>query len=43
MTKKIRILIVSTDLWNDVSNGNNIQSNWFDEFDAEFANIYTYY
>ena len=41
MTKKIRILIVSTDLWNDVSNGNNIQSNWFDEFDAEFANIYT--
>lgn len=41
MIKKIRILIVSTDLWNDVSNGNNIQSNWFDEFDAEFANIYT--
>ena len=35
MIKKIRTLIVSTDLWNDVSNGNNIQSNWFDEFDAE--------
>lgn len=37
----MRILIVTTDLWDDVSNGNNIQTNWFENFDAEFANIYT--
>lgn len=41
MNKKIKILVVTTDLWDDVSNGNNIQSNWFEGFDAEFANIYT--
>lgn len=37
----MRILIVTTDLWDDISNGNNIQTNWFKGFDAEFANIYT--
>lgn len=36
----MRILVVTTDLWNDVTNGNNIQTNWFTGFDAEFANIY---
>ena len=36
----MRILLLSTDLWDDISNGNNIQSNWFTGFDAEFANIY---
>lgn len=40
MDNKMRILLVTTDLWNDISNGNNIQSNWFEGFDAEFANIY---
>lgn len=37
---KLRILVVTSDLWDDVSNGNNIQTNWFTGFDAEFANIY---
>lgn len=40
MNRKMRILVLSTDLWDDISNGNNIQSNWFTGFDAEFANIY---
>lgn len=37
----MRILVLTIDLWDDISNGNNIQSNWFEGFDAEFANIYT--
>lgn len=40
MDSKMRILIVTIDLWNDVTNGNNIHTNWFTGFDAEFANIY---
>lgn len=40
MDRKMRILLLTTDLWDDVSNGNNIQSNWFAGFEAEFANIY---
>lgn len=40
MSRKMRILVLSTDLWDDISNGNNIQSNWFTGFDAEFANVY---
>ena len=40
MNRKMRILVLSTDLWDDISNGNNIQSNWFNGFDAEIANIY---
>lgn len=40
MSRKMRILVLSTDLWDDISNGNNIQSNWFTGFDAEYANIY---
>lgn len=38
--KKLRILLISSDLWDDISNGNNIQSNWFNGFNAEIANIY---
>lgn len=38
--RKIRILLLSSELWDDVTNGNNIYTNWFSEFDAEFANIY---
>lgn len=40
MNRKMRILVLSTDLWDDISNGNNIQSNWFNGFNAEIANIY---
>ncbi len=40
MQHKIRILLICYDLWDDVSNGNNIQSNWFTGFEAEYANIY---
>ncbi len=40
MDRKLRILLLSTDLWDDISNGNNILSNWFSGFEAEFANIY---
>ena len=36
----MRVLIVTNDCWNDQTNGNNIYSNWFDGFDAEFANLY---
>lgn len=41
MSNRMRILVLTTDLWDDISNGNNIQTNWFEDFDAEFANIYT--
>lgn len=36
----MRILVVGIDCWNDSTNGNNVYSNWFTGFDAEFANIY---
>lgn len=36
----MRILILSSEAWNDRINGNNVVSNWFSGFDAEFANIY---
>lgn len=36
----MRILIISDEVWNDKIHGNNVLSNWFDGFDAEFANIY---
>ena len=36
----MKILVVGGDCWNDSTNGNNVYSNWFDDFDAEFANIY---
>ena len=36
----MRILIVGIDCWNDSTNGNNVYSNWFTGFNAEFANIY---
>lgn len=38
--KTLKILLVTSDLWDDVTNGNNIQTNWFTDFNAEFANIY---
>lgn len=36
----MRILLVGIDCWNDSTNGNNVYSNWFTGFNAEFANIY---
>lgn len=36
----MRILLVTGDVWNDSTNGNNIYTNWFEGYDAEFANIY---
>lgn len=38
--KKLKILIISDEVWSDKIHGNNVLSNWFDGFDAEFANIY---
>lgn len=36
----MRILVLSDEVWNDIINGNNITSNWFEGMNAEFANIY---
>lgn len=40
MTKKMKILIISAEVWRDDSNGGNVLSNIFQNFDAEFAQIY---
>lgn len=37
---KMRILIIADEVWNDELFGNNVLSNWFDGFDAEFASVY---
>lgn len=36
----MKILVLSDEVWNDKINGNNVTSNWFENMDAEFANIY---
>ncbi len=36
----MRILIIADEVWNDDVHGNNVLSNWFSGFDAEFAHIY---
>lgn len=36
----MKILVLSSEVWNDKINGNNVISNWFEGIDAEFANIY---
>lgn len=38
--KKLRILIVADEEWNDIIYGNGVLTNWFTDFDAEFAEIY---
>lgn len=38
--KKMRILIIADEVWNDDIHGNNVLSNWFNGFDADFAEIY---
>lgn len=35
----MKILLITDEIWNDSIHGNNVLSNWFDGFDAEFANI----
>ncbi len=34
---KMKILLLTIDVWNDSTNGNNCYTNWFENFDAEFA------
>ncbi len=36
----MKILIIADEVWNDDIFGNNVLSNWFNGFDAEFAEIY---
>lgn len=36
----MKILIIADEVWNDDIHGNNVLSNWFSSFDAEFAEIY---
>lgn len=36
----MRILLITDEPWNDRRNGNNVITNWFQGFDAEFASIY---
>jgi hypothetical protein len=35
----MRILLITEEMWNDQLQANNVLQNWFDGFDAEFANI----
>jgi hypothetical protein len=37
---KMQILIIADGVWSDVLYGNNVSSNWFNGFHAEFAEIY---
>lgn len=36
----MRILLITDEEWNDAVFGNNVLTNWFEGFDAEFAQIY---
>ena len=36
----MKILLITDEVWNDEIHGNNVLSNWFNGFDAEFANVY---
>ncbi len=36
----MKILIIADEVWNDDIHGNNVLSNWFSNFDADFAEIY---
>lgn len=37
----MRILLITAEEWNDYVYGNGVLTNWFTDFDAEFAQIYT--
>ena len=36
----VKILIIADEVWNDQIHGNNVLTNWFEGFDAEFAQIF---
>lgn len=36
----MKILLITDEVWNDSIHGNNVLSNWFNGFPAEFAQIY---
>lgn len=36
----MRILLITDEVWNDKIHGNNVLTNWFEGFTAEFAQIY---
>lgn len=36
----MKILIIADEVWNDQIHGNNVLTNWFEGFDAEFAELY---
>ena len=38
----MKILVVGIGPWNDIQYGNNVMTNWFEGYDAEFANIYVH-
>lgn len=38
--RKLRILIIADEVWNDELYGNNVLTNWFYGFDGELAEIY---
>ena len=38
----MKILIISVGPWNDIQYGNNINTNWFSGYDAEFAQIFVH-
>ncbi|RHR43036.1 glycosyltransferase family 1 protein [Parabacteroides sp. AF18-52] len=38
----MKILVVGVGPWNDIQYGNNVMTNWFKGYDAEFANIYVH-
>ena len=38
----MRVLVVGVGPWNDIQYGNNVMTNWFEGYDAEFANIYVH-
>lgn len=38
--RKMRILIIADEVWNDNVHANNVLTNWFAGFSAEFAEIY---
>jgi len=37
---KMKVLIITDEVWNDSIHGNNVLSNWFEGFNAELAEIY---
>lgn len=37
----MKILLITAEEWNDYVYGNGVLTNWFTDFDAEFAQIYT--